>query len=748
MRTNLIQGVSLFAISAAMLVPNIASAQTAPESTTVDEVVVTASRRSERLMEVPMAVSAVTEQEVKDSGAVTTRDLGQLAPGLTSTTNGFSFQPAIRGISSAGTGSGDEQNVALYVDGVYMAVSSGNVINLKNIERIEVLKGPQGTLFGRNATGGAIRIITKDPSPTPELEARLAYGTELRSKDYTVYASTPLGDTLGVSFSGNIYDDKGYVENLLPGWNQGKLAQTHSWIGRLKFVWAPTENFKATLAGDVSRYQSDTSYALAPYNNINSLRNTPGYISINGPYKIAYNLAPTINVRTSGVSLAVTYDFLDYTLESTTAYRTHKLSGILDNDRTNFANSVFVSSRDDDWFSQEALLTSNYDGPLNFIAGLYYFRLSGGSGLVGYSGPVTGPGGSLVSFGTQTSSVNGYVDTHSVAGFGEVSYQLTSRAKVIGGVRYTTESKTLFTNPIQPVRAQLRDEEDWNNWSYRVTGQYDLTDDSNVYATWSTGFKSGVYNPTSTTFVQKVEPETVNAIEVGAKARLNRVDLTLSAYHYRYENIQVQANNFIAGSPTIVLTNAAEAEMTGVELELTARVTPNLRVRLGTSYLPTAKYTNYVGGLDSVPKGYPGSRNPSLCPSSPQCGLGNDQIIRDGITAPTLDGTRIIRAPEFTANLGLMYERDLPYGSLQATANYFYTSEFYWVAGEHISQEAYSVLNGTIGWSPPGERYKISVFSRNLGDEVYGIYNSPNAAGTSVAYAAPREIGVSLDIKF
>lgn len=705
------------------------------------EILVTASRRSQRLMGVPMAITAVSEQELKASGAVTTRDLGQLAAGLTSTTNGKSFQPAIRGVSSTGTSAGDEQNVALYIDDVYMAASSGNAFNLKNIERIEVLKGPQGTLFGRNATGGAIRIITKDPGQDTTLEGSLSYGTRLKSKDLSVYAATPISGNLAIGISGDIYKDEGYQTNIAPGWTGGKLSQTRSWIVRAKSVWTPTADLSMTLAGDVGFYKSDVPFALAPVNGLNQFRNTAGAILPTKDYELAYNLRPNETNHTKGISLQARYTLPTFTLQSTTAYRTNSLYAVLDNDRTNLASSVAVSGDSLKWFTQEGLLTSNLGGPVEFIAGIYYFNSRGTTLADAYTnGPVTASDGSIISLGTPGALTRGYVDTESVAGFGEATYRVAGPLKLIGGLRYTTETKSLLTTPIRPVAPNLTDKHTWRNWSFRVTGQYDLAG-GNVYATYSTGFKSGVYNASSASFVQRVEPETINAIEVGIKSRVFDIfDVRLAAFHYKYTDIQVQTTNFIAGRSQIVLANAAAARMTGAEGEVTARIRNNLRLKVGLSWLPKATYKSFPNGLDSVPKGFPGALDPSLCPGI-SCGLGNDQIVRD------LSGTRVIRSPKFTSNIGMSYDHELFGGELGLTANYFFTSKFNWQAGDHIVQPSYSVVNATIAWTAPGERYRLSVFGRNLNNAYYGVYTSATAVGISTAPAAPREIGLTLDFK-
>ncbi len=703
----------------------------------------TASRRSERLMDVPMAVTAVTAQQLKDAGAVTTRDLSQLAPGLNTVTNGKLIQPAIRGVSSTSGGAGEEQNVAMYLDGVYMASATGNVFTLKNIERVEVLKGPQGTLFGRNATGGAIRIFTRDPGPERELNASASYGAKLKSQDFSLYAATPITDSLAVSFSGNLYDDKGYITNIVPGWDQGKQGQTHSYAARVKFAWRPLDNFKAVLIADQGSYQSDVPYSIAPVDNISSTRNTPGYLGPTGPYTITDTFKPTTNNRTSGISLQLDYDLPTYSLQSTTAYRTNSNHSMLDADRVNLRQGKTVSADSNIWFTQEGLFTSNFEGPANFIAGVYYFRADADAENTSYvNGPITTPGGGLIGNGTLNSQVFGYVKTQALSGFTDGSYAVSDQLKLFAGIRYTSETKKLSNTPVLPARPQLHDETTWRNVSYRVTAQYHFNDATNAYATYSTGFKSGTYNATNAARVDKAAPEKISAFEVGVKSRIGGLlDLTAAAFHYNYDNIQVTQTNTVNGVPNAILRNAGKAVMEGAELEIVTRPIQGFQLRAGAAWLPKAEYTEFANGLDSVPRGYPGSLDPSLCPG-PSCGLGNDQIVRD------LSGTPIIRAPEFTTNIGASYERDLAGGRLELTSNYFYTTKYYRVPGGHIAEDAYSLLNATAAWWAPGDKVRFSLWGRNLGDQLYYVNVSPNAQGIQASPAAPREIGVSIEYKF
>jgi iron complex outermembrane receptor protein len=703
------------------------------------DILVTASRRSERLMSVPISVSAIGERLLEDGGGTTTRDLGQFVPGLTTTSFGLYFNPAVRGISSTGS-AGDDNNVSLYVDGVYMAAASGNILNLKNVERIEVLKGPQGTLFGRNATGGAIRVFTKDPGQTTEFEATANYGTKLQSMELSVYGATPITSNLALGVTGNVYRDKGYITNIVPGWTGGKFGRTKNYTVRGKMIWTPFENFKVVAGADVAQNHSDVPFDLVPVDRININRNTPGAIVPTEPWTISYLFIPTIKNNISGYSLALEYAPDTYSISSTTAYRTNRTTSELDTDRVNLPIGTAISNNSSRWFQQEVLFASKFAGRFNFIlGGFYYYNDTDSPSQAFTGGPVVTPDFQLTSLGDLRQYVIGRSKTSSIAGFASADFQVTDSLKLIAGVRYTTETKRLRTTPIVPARVDLTDSLKSGNVSFRVTAQYEHGG-TNLYATYATGFKSATYNVTSINSVQRALPETVNAIEVGLKQKFSIFDFTLAGYHYDYTNIQVSQNISVAGSQQTLLSNAASAKVIGLDAEVTARITSQLRLNAGVAWMPTAKYVRYPGAVDSVPKGYPDSLNPALCPG-PGCGLGNDAITRD------IGGTRLPRAPKATINIGATYDHEFAGGELQLTANFYHNSGFVWAPGAHVSQRAYSLLNGTLGWSPANGNFRFSVWGRNLTNTYYQIYNNPNTTGVSAAYAAPREIGLSIDFK-
>ncbi|MFZ4603366.1 MAG: TonB-dependent receptor [Caulobacterales bacterium] len=697
------------------------------------EIVVTAQKREERLLDVPISITAATAAQLEQSGIVSTRDLTALAPGLNAATQGFAFQPSIRGVGTTSTTLGDETNVSLYIDNVYIPFQAGNAFNLKNIQRIEVLKGPQGTLFGRNATGGAIRIVTADPSFDPGGVISVDYGTKLRSTEVNGYVTAPLSDNLAVALSAYTYDDEGYVRNIGP--RGGKVADSEQVTLRGKILFKPSDRLKVVVSADHTNNISSASFSTTIQNGVQAFKTLAGAIvppdKRIDPYTVALTFDPYVKSLSSGGSVNVQWDMASHTLTSISAYRDFHLKAYLDSDRTNLDAAQFWIFQNTKVFTQEFDLASNFKGPVNYVAGLYYYDSKAEAPkTLNFAAPAAVVGGVRQLTGGLVNNANtqGGMDARSWAAFGELTWQATDKLSVIGGYRYTWEKKEAFArNALSGVR--FSGEDDWTNSSLRITGKYQIAPTTNVYATYSTGFKSGTFNATAVTNpLQKVNPEEVKAYEVGLKSRVGQMTILASAFSYDYNDIQLQVNNIlnpVAG--TTILQNAARAKIEGADLQIGADLTENFSAQLGVSWLPTARYDQFVGGLNFIPNAG---------------GIGATPV------ATNLSGTRMIRTPETTFDFGLTYSGQFQGGALKASAKYFWSDSFIWVPGGAVKQEAYDTLNARVAWTTPDDRYTLSLWGRNLGEEVYWLQAGANSGGFSGSYAQPREIGFGVNAKF
>jgi iron complex outermembrane receptor protein len=737
---NQLRPLALACLAATALTPVMAHAQAVPAkpaanaSVDVGEVIVTAQRREERLISVPISITAANQTQLTQNQVTNTRDLTTIAPGLSAAMQGFAFQPSIRGVGTTSTALGDEPNVALYIDNVYVPFMAGNAFGLKNIERIEVLKGPQGTLFGRNATGGAIRIVTSDPTFDTTGSISADYGFKLHSRAVNAYASTGITDkiALGVSIYG--YDDDGYVRNVGP--LGGKVADSQEITTRAKLLITPTDNLRIIVGAHYANTRTSTAFATTIVDGVSAFKNVAGVIlppdkSVD-PFTASLSFDPYVKNLAAGSDLTIKYDVGDYTLTSVTSYNKYILKFYLDSDRTNLDLSQFWGNQTTKVATQEFDLASNYKGPVNYVAGLYLYKNDSFAPFsLNFSAPL-GPvvnGTRAVRGGTvNNANTEGFATAKSVAAFGEATWNITDALTVIGGYRYTWEKKdatahNLFTN------AQFSGEDTWKNSSVRATARYMFNEHANVYATYSTGFKSGVFNPTAVSNpLQKANPEELKAFEVGFKGEAGIFTILASAFHYDYNNIQLQTNNVLnPAAGTTILQNAASAKIEGADLQVGARLAEGLTAQLGVSWIPTAEYTKFLGGLNFV-------ANPG--------GVGMAAVPTD------LSGSRMIRTPKSTVDLGLNYRTEVANGDLNLSANYFWSDKFFWIAGGASNQDAYNTLSARIAWTTPDKRLTYSLWGRNLTNEVYWLQAGGNTGGLSGSYAPPREFGVGVNAAF
>lgn len=661
----------------------------------MEEIVVTAQKREEKLQDVPLTISAFSAETLQNANIDGTRGLTQVTPGLNFAMQGAYAQPTIRGVGTQGTSAGDESNVAMYVDGVYMPSQIANTFELKGIQRVEVLKGPQGTLFGRNATGGLINVITKDPQQETSGEASFSFG-RFNEKKASVYATTGLTDTIAVDISALTMKDDGYVKDIRNGNN---LAKKDSQAVRSKLLFQPSDSTKIVASVDYSERNDISTFSSAPLKGNNST----GFST--KPFDAALNVEPIQDTRNFGGYLRGDFDFTGVALSSITGYRKVHARNVADADASPTALFAFDYGQDSESMSQEFNLTSVGESSLHWITGVFVYRENAGLNPF---------------FGLKNS-----VQTDAEALFGEVTYDFTDRLSAIVGARYSHEKKAFKFGPAGVTL--FEDEKTWSDITPRASLRYRITDNTNAYATYSEGFKSGVYNSTAGTQVP-ADPETIKAYEVGIKtSELPDLNLNAALFYYDYADIQVQAFTAGGGNSVITLQNAANATVKGADLDATYFINDALNLKLGLSYVD--------GTYDS----FPGAQVFRPVPS----GLGNGAARNEDAS-----GNDMIRSPKWTANLGFDFRTPLAAGELSVTGNYYYNNGFYWDIGNRVKQDAYGLLNSTVAWSPTDGKYRLSLWGKNLTDETYETYVATNAFGDSVNYGQPLSYGVAVDFRF
>lgn len=769
-----------------------ALAQQAEEEVSDVDIIVTAQRRSERMQDVPIAVTPVTALTLENAAISGTLDLDAVVPGLVTYQIGTAMVPFIRGVGSNQSPAGFESSVAVYLDGVYIANKSSNVFDLGNIDRIEVLRGPQGTLFGRNATAGAVNIITRNPGSGPEFNAAFGYG-DMDERAVRVYAGAPITETLSANVSFNGRWDEGYIWNPVRGVYQNPHE---SMTGSGVLLWEPTENFTARLSGNVTYYDQATFLSARPAPGTISTAQAAGAL-VGGERQSTSDHQTTARQEAYNVALNLSYDTPFGTLVSITGYSDGEAPSLSDSDFSNALTAYSGSLALGEQFTQEVQLQSpDNGGPLSWIVGAHYMTFVEGVGAPGENfisasnlpSPIrpqdvnVGPGYCTGGANPCATGISSSGVTHSIAAFAQSTYSLTEATDLTLGIRYGEESHSLkgftyrywpVTTPgavgqplyngvtggpgvvfgIQPVGAPVIAETDFDSTTYRLALSHDFTDDIMAYASFNTGFKSGGYNQTTLSSTL-VNPEQLDAYELGIKTQWfnNRLRANAALWFYDYQDIQVGA---ITGVGLTVVQNAAAAELQGLDFDFEFRPTSNLTFRGGFTALES-EYTEFTAAQTFLPRTTANTSCPlpvggvGITYAAAQTRAAGTPIGGNYSCAVDMSGQRIIFAPEFSGNIGADLDIPLPNDSrvfLSGTLSYTSSHD---VAPGGIFAEipGYETLNGSATYYAPGDAWFVRVWGNNITDDLHPVYISPQALGFQYVENRPAAYGITFGVNF
>ncbi len=730
--------------------PTQALAQAAPaaaaENSGLEEIVVTAQRRSENLQSVPISVSALTASTLEKSGISATIQISQVVPSVQITRSGPQTIFFIRGVGNSSANIGEEGANAIYVDGVYLGDLTSVNTDFNNIERIEVLKGPQGTLFGRNSSGGLINIITKEPGDKTEVKASVGYGN-YKTKRGQLYVAAPLTDKLAFDISLTGRDqDSGWGKNLFTGKD---YSLGWMWGGRIKTVWRPGDATKITWSADVKRsFDTFTSgFQIHKDSRVLVLGQTFGYF---GDYNVNAPVAGSAKIKAWGTALTVEQDFDWATLTSVTGMRYVRVQSRLDPDFTptdaQFAD-VQGATRS---YQQELRLASTGGGPFSWQVGGFYYNSTAkllGQTVTGLALGGAGRGLRIISTGK----------TKSYAAFGEITYDITPSTHVTGGVRYTSEKRgyvgrqqqvnqpfpsALFNAFTLP---QITQSKTFHKVTYRGAIRQDINDDINVYASYNRGFKSGIYalNATPTLATAPIlKPQTIDAFEGGFKSELFDRVVRLNAAYFHYKIKDYQIRTAAPGSlATALLLNAGRVKIDGAEVEMVIAPTRELRITANATYL-NARFGSFLNNASFVPRTTGNVATPCVLSSAPRTG-GNASCFNQNAT-----GNQTPLSPKFAISVGVNYT--IPVGDegeviLNALVNR--TGKVFFEADNRLAQPAFTIVNSAIEYKP-NPRWGIEFFVNNLTDKQYYIVAVGGSSGDHGELAAPRTYGVNLKFDF
>lgn len=703
------------------------------------EIIVTAQRRSERLVDVPMSVVAISPDTIEKSGVVSVHDLNRLAPGVQINFAGCCTQPAIRGISTLTTGIGFENNVAIYVDGFY---SPDNVTvngDLANIQSIEVLKGPQGTLWGRNATGGAILINTKAPSDVLTGSVQASY-SRYDDRSISGYLSGPISDKVRFSIAGYARKSDGYNKRLD---DTGKVIGDATPIKqisvRTKLEIELSEKLTATVAANYGlsadpRGQNFNIEQYAPA----SLPKPPA--RADQPYTASFTVPPRVRATTKEATLKLVYAMDFGSLTSYTGYARRRTGTRFDFDGSPADLSLAVQDWKQETFQQGLdLNVTAIEGFDLIVGGTYYNDRLENLGQLGISNGV------LASIATATLRAEAW------AGYVDGTIHLTDKLVFNVGGRYTKEKKRAKYQTVNPAGAFLTPpgsgDDSFSAFTPRGSLRYEIGPRTNIYYSISKGFRSGGFQPNGATnpalFIP-FAPERITAYELGFKTSSQWLQFDTAAFYYDYRKLQVGVTvpNPITGIGLVnLVSNAPKAVVYGLDALVAMQPVDRLNIRIGGAYLHARykDFTNATGnGLNTTTNlNVPGQRQ-------------------------DWSDLQMARSPTFSGNVSLDYTiPDVAGGALQLSTNANYTDSFVLsnpsvfgpLAGslarkQRYRQSAYTVINGQVSWTDPSEAIKVTLFLNNITDKRYRMtYNGANLGDYS-SWAQPRTYGARLGYSF
>ena len=677
-----------------------------------DSIIVTATRMGEtRLQDTPLAVTAVSAETLDRAGIKDIRDLVSIAPGLQVTQNATFSQVYIRGIGSNNVFGGSDPSSTMHVDGIYLARPGSYLSNFLDVERIEVLRGPQGTLYGRNSVGGTINVISRKPDDVMRARGQLTYGNYDFQRAEGYVSGPVIPGKVAASFSILRSTRDGYLDNVVPG--VGDIDDEDTVGGRLQLRFTPDSRLDVVMRADY--LHSDD--ALGGYVKMLQRTNDPAANSVLGDFRsVALNIRSASKRTQWGASADISYDLGSATIHSLTGYRTNRLRQVGDTDGTALnvrRTDQFEGQRQ---FSQELNLSGAL-GDLSYILGLYYFdeNIQVDSSVTTFASNVR-------------ANFMPVIETAAMAGFAQANYALTERLSLTAGARYTRERKRfdqtaqqffLTTGGLRPGFPEtyaLRDV--YSAWTPKVGIEFRPVDDVLIYASATKGFKSGGFNFASRNVRQGFDPETLWSYEAGVKLelfdRLWRLNGTY--FHYDYTNLQVQS--FL--SPGVIdITNASDAKVDGVEIESLLRPVQGIQIGVNLAYLD-AVYKNYTTALA------PGN------------------VVFDA------SGNRLNLAPKWAYSAFVDLDLPVGNGSIIGRAEYSHRGRQFFTAGNVglDQQSPYGLVNASLGYNFGDSGFRVMVFGRNLADKEYVTSTASFASGIVGRVGEPRTYGVRVSVTY
>jgi iron complex outermembrane receptor protein len=704
----------------------------------LQELVVTALKTGvQQLQHAPVSVSVVSGEQLTDGAMNNIGNLAQLIPNANFSRIASHALIYIRGIGSNNFGTGSDPDVTTQIDGVYIARSSGQWANFLDVDQIEVLRGPQGTLYGRNAVGGTINIMSRQPSKVFTGQATLS-GGNFGAVDAQSYVSGPLANTMQASFAYDWGHHDPYFKNIAPG-GRDLEGGDHGGV-RVQLRWEPASNVDATTRADVS-YKSEIAT-----NNSHTLAPTPFPSLANGIIgnldEVSEDYPQNLDSQDSGLSEEVNWQFAPgFNLKSISAFRLDYYRFAVDNDQTELFINHMTSAENDKSVSQEFNLQYTGDR-FTGVSGLYFFHdtdkmLNDALGPPSVATPL--PRAAHTANTVRVNSTSGAL-------FAQGTYSITPEFSAVAGARYTYENKTFdqyfartSLNPATlgaafpglPVSISLA--KDFSAFTPKFGLNWQVTADALLYASVTQGYKSGGFNYAATSAATaEFNPEKIWSYEVGTKSEWldHRLRFNLDGFYYRYSDLQVSSPI----SPGVVtILNATTAEGRGLELEVVAKPARAVTLTVNFSAL-NARYNSFPNAAVSS----------GLVPFVP-----NRVCVPAGSSNCTVNasGKRLDDAPALSALGAADFNHDIAAGfHFGAHVDYTWHSRTYFDASnvDILSQDKFGLLNAHVSLATPDSAWRVELFGNNLTDKAYSQFRIANGLVPAALVGDPRTYGVQI----
>ncbi len=762
MRWKIILNASAAFVAVSCAAPSFAQSAEDDAGDKLGEIIVTATRRSADLQKVPASIIAVTSASLKALNVDSILQLPALVPGLIA-------QPAggnnlfLRGIGSASTGYNEGQN-AVYLDGLYLANPAAGVTGFNNIERIEVLKGPQGTLYGRNVTGGLVSVITRDPGDTVKADISLGYAN-YDTASFSLYGSAPLASNLAGSIS--IFgqrQNQGWSVNVF----DGHRDQQQEEIGlQAKLVWKPGENTKVTGTFIYDSNNRDVGFVRQVAPGTLASDGTPYY----GEYQFASRIDPQAPFNISIASLKIEQDLGFATLMSLTGFQKSEQRVLFSGAQAGLgqtATGLGVPTNDflqqsTSW-SQEFQLTSHNAGSrFDWVAGAFFFDDKTRLRLDTYNTCINNVCAPAF---TPTSS-DGRPTTRSYSVYGDATYRILEHTKLTLGLRYTNETKelsgllsplagrpnsvaaipvpagtvvalqpgqpyTLRVNGVNVLQPGIATSKNFEAVTYRAVLSQDLGENFHFYLSHNYGFKSGAFNGNVFTN-PPVEPEKLYAFEAGFKSELfdRRLRLNVAYFHYTYKDIQIRSSAPPAPPGNVLLLNIGKSRYDGVDADFSLAAGGGLTINGGFEYLD-ARFEDYPG---------------ASCITFATATVSGVLVGSPTTVTCNLAGFQVPNAPEFSGAIGFTYGVETGLGKFTLSANDRFNASYPMTPAGEIRQAQHHLVDASLQWASPGKSYDIKLWVRNL-TEAYTYASALAGRDFVITPGAPRTFGITAGAHF